>query len=120
MKKRMCNFPGCTVLIDPSERYCLKHKKEKSSNSRKPFENAQRSNNNLYHTAQWKNLRKKVLKDNNYCVYCGSRENLVIDHIIPPRGNEDLFFSENNLQVVCHRCHSLKTAQEINHRRKRY
>jgi 5-methylcytosine-specific restriction endonuclease McrA len=36
---------------------------------------------------------------------------------VGPRGNEELFFDENNLQTLCHSCHAIKTAQEIRERK---
>ena len=35
-----------------------------------------------------------------------------VDHIIPHKGNEDLMWDEENLQALCHACHSRKTAAE--------
>jgi len=38
---------------------------------------------------------------------------VVVDHIIPHRGDLALFWDEkNNWQALCHRCHSRKTARE--------
>jgi 5-methylcytosine-specific restriction endonuclease McrA len=121
MRKRICAYPMCKRLIDPHERYCPEHKRDTagSNGNRKPFENAARSNTGLYNTARWKRLRKKHLEENGYCIYCGSAENLTVDHITAPRGDEDLFFSPGNLQTLCPGCHSFKTAKEINERRGR-
>lgn len=51
--------------------------------------------------------RKNVLKrDNHKCQYCGSTNNLTIDHIIPKsRGGED---SWENLVTACIRCNNKK------------
>ena len=35
-----------------------------------------------------------------------------VDHIRPHKGNEDLMWDEENLQALCHACHSRKTAAE--------
>ena len=35
-----------------------------------------------------------------------------IDHIIPHRGNDRLFWDQSNWQALCKRCHSAKTAKE--------
>jgi len=34
----------------------------------------------------------------------------VVDHIIPHRGNPQLFWDENNHQSLCTNCHNFKTA----------
>jgi len=35
-----------------------------------------------------------------------------VDHIIPHRGDEKLFWDETNWQALCHECHGVKTAKE--------
>jgi len=54
-----------------------------------------------------RSLVKKVLnKYNHTCVYCGSTENLTIDHVKPfSKGGKDNF---SNLQVLCKSCNSRK------------
>ncbi len=51
--------------------------------------------------------RKNILKrDNNRCLYCGSRERLTIDHVIPrSRGGDD---SWENLVSACTDCNHKK------------
>jgi 5-methylcytosine-specific restriction protein A len=116
MKKKICNYPGCNTLISQDQRYCDNH-----SNIKKavPFQNAIRSNEGLYNTHKWRQLRKEVLKEQPNCYYCGITKDeaaLDIHHIIPPRGNEDLFFDIHNLIAVCKQCHRVITAKEINKR----
>ena len=112
MKAKICNFPSCSTLIEPDKRYCNKHMPEK----RVPFEGAIRSNAQYYNTTKWRSLRKKVLKDQPYCSKCGIDSNLHIHHRIPARGDEELFFNEDNLTVLCEGCHRVVTAKEINKR----
>jgi 5-methylcytosine-specific restriction protein A len=117
MKKKICNSPGCSNLINSNERYCKEHTFEPV---RTPFKNATRFNESLYHTAQWRTLRKKILNEQPYCFKCGipkDETKLEVHHIIPPRGNEELFFNENNLVAVCPVCHKIITSQEIQNRK---
>jgi 5-methylcytosine-specific restriction protein A len=116
MKKYICRSPGCSALLDEPG-YCAKHKR-KPEDKPKAFETANRFNENLYNTSRWKKLRKEHLKDNACCAACGSSSGLAIDHIVRPLGNEELFFNPGNLQTLCASCHRLKTAMEINERRK--
>jgi len=37
---------------------------------------------------------------------------LVVDHIQPHKGNDDLFWDASNWQSLCEACHNLKTATE--------
>jgi 5-methylcytosine-specific restriction protein A len=119
MKAKICNSPGCNELIPPTERYCPRHKKEPG----KPFSSAIRFNEELYHTSQWRKLRATILKEQPNCSKCGisgSESKLEVHHIIPPRGNEELFFDENNLVSVCPVCHKIITNKEIGNRKKTF
>lgn len=51
--------------------------------------------------------RKNIMKrDSHHCQYCGSTEDLTIDHIIPKsRGGKDTW---DNLVTACNKCNSLK------------
>jgi 5-methylcytosine-specific restriction protein A len=118
MKVKICNSPGCNNLILPTERYCSFHKKEPE----KPFSSAIRYNEELYHTLQWRKLRTKILREQPNCFKCGisgSESKLEIHHLIPPRGNEELFFDESNLVSVCPVCHKILTAKEIRDRKRK-
>ncbi|MBN9600848.1 MAG: HNH endonuclease [Afipia sp.] len=71
-----------------------------------------------YKTARWRALRLTIfLRDLFTCQKCrlieGDTSKLVCDHIIPHRGDERLFWDENNLQTLCKRCHdTVKQAAE--------
>ncbi|NMB34825.1 MAG: HNH endonuclease [Firmicutes bacterium] len=61
-------------------------------------------------------LRKRVLLKHPLCAECKRQGRVtkatVVDHIIPHKGNPELFWDENNLQALCKPCHDLKTARE--------
>lgn len=62
--------------------------------------------------------RKRIFKrDNNECVYCGSKRNLTIDHIMPrSRGGKNTW---SNLVTCCSNCNIKKgnrTPEEANMR----
>lgn len=120
MKKKICNYAGCNALIDHNERYCEKHNIENNEKQKSiPFQNANRSNANLYNTALWRGIRKEILKNTPYCFKCGisiKDSHLEIHHVAPPLGNADLFYDKNNLVVVCQHCHRIITAGEIRKR----
>ena len=47
-------------------------------------------------------------RDGNRCVYCGSRDNLTIDHVVPKaKGGRDTWY---NLVTACQSCNSKKGA----------
>lgn len=63
----------------------------------------------LYDRALWKRLRLEQLKDEPFCVFCKAQGRTVpatvVDHRIPHRGDEGLFFDGGNLQSLCKVCH---------------
>jgi 5-methylcytosine-specific restriction protein A len=71
-----------------------------------------------YKTKDWQRLRWRVLvRDQFTCRICTRVEaqtrHLVADHIIPHRGQADLFWDDANLQCLCKTCHdSTKQRQE--------
>lgn len=70
----------------------------------------------LYKTARWQKLRKRVLSEHPLCAECERQGRIapatVTDHIIPHKGNLELFWDEGNLQSLCKSCHDRKTAKE--------
>ena len=66
-------------------------------------------NDHLYNTTWWKKTRKKMLDNNPLCAYCGELGEQ-IDHIVKHSGNEQIFNDENNLQVLCKKCHIAKSS----------
>lgn len=75
----------------------------------------------LYNRRQWRDLRGEVLTASGWsCALCGSllmgKPNMptapVVDHIIPHRGSEALFFDRANLQALCKACHDRHKQRE--------
>lgn len=66
--------------------------------------------------ARWQALRKRFILQHPYCERCLKEGRITpatdVDHIKPHRGCPRLLFDENNLQALCHECHSRKTATE--------
>ncbi len=63
----------------------------------------------LYSSAKWRRLRERILeRDGWVCQQTGTLlvgiypapDCPVVDHIVPHRGDEDLFWDESNLQAV--------------------
>lgn len=63
---------------------------------------------------RWPALRIQALRRDDWkCVQCGSRYRLEVDHILATRDRPDLAFDLSNLQVLCARCHTRKTCDDI-------
>lgn len=102
-----CKEPGCPELIPYGEKYCAKHKAlhvgdRKSASSRG-------------YNSGWRKMRARFLQqpENVFCVECMKRGVLtratVVDHIIPHRGDQELFWDQSNWQALCKSCHDRKT-----------
>ena len=48
------------------------------------------------------------------CQQCGRAASTDLDHIMPHRGDVNLFWDPDNMQALCKQCHDAKTANEIN------
>jgi 5-methylcytosine-specific restriction protein A len=64
---------------------------------------------------RWRKASKLFLGAHPFCAECERRDIIaearLVDHKIPHRGNERLFWDETNWQGLCFPCHTKKTAQ---------
>ena len=72
----------------------------------------------LYDNVRWRKVAKRLLSLYPLCAFClkmgRDTPATVVDHIVPHKGNRDLFWDESNLQPLCKKCHdSSKKMQEI-------
>lgn len=63
----------------------------------------------------WREARKVYLAQHPLCAIHAARGEVVgavlIDHVIPHKGNYNLFWKEDNWQSLCLSCHNYKTAR---------
>ncbi len=63
----------------------------------------------LYNSKRWYRLRHHQLREHPLCALCAKLAQVtaatVVDHVVPHRGDVDLFFDPDNLQSLCKRCH---------------
>ena len=104
---RPCKAPGCRVLT--AEGYCPAHKPRAVSSAPKAW-------HRLYKRPEWPKLRADQLAREPFCRECAAQGNRVrateVDHIRPHCGDLRLFLDPDNLQSLCHSCHSRKTMRE--------
>jgi 5-methylcytosine-specific restriction protein A len=103
-----CKHPGCATLIPSGTKYCDRHKPLHPEDIRSPAK--------LGYGSAWQKARKRFLFSHPLCVECLKEGRYVkatdVDHIIPHRGDQALFWDESNWQALCHRCHSRKTRRQ--------
>ncbi len=63
--------------------------------------------------ARWRSARELFLANEPLCRNCMLQNIItgadVVDHIIPHRGDQELFWDQTNWQPLCYSCHSIKT-----------
>lgn len=65
---------------------------------------------------RWQKARERFLRKHPLCAYCEREGRLtaatIVDHIIPHRGDQQLFWDESNWQALCKFCHDSVKARE--------
>ena len=99
--KRPCRHPGCPNLSNSV--YCEEHRAFYAR------ENAAARG----YDKRWQRARALFLKRHPLCAECQRQNRItpatVVDHIIPHRGDETLFWDMANWQPLCKACHDRKT-----------
>lgn len=103
-----CLKPGCPNLRRPPARYCDEHK----DIAKTEYPRRHPEHQAMYNTKRWKDLRKWWLSGHPLCVLCEGIAS-VCDHKTPHKGNEELFYSVDNLQNLCREDHNKKTGKEF-------
>ena len=105
-----CKHPGCAALVPAGEKYCEQHKSLHPEEVRSAAERG--------YDSRWQKARKRYLAANPLCVECAKEGRYTkatdVDHVVPHRGNQTLFWDQDNWQPLCHRHHSIKTRREDN------
>jgi len=107
---RPCKRIGCRELTRNG--YCDEHKTEGAASTRR--RGASGAYRHLYQSGSYRRGRVMFLAEHPFCATCARAERTTIatelDHIIPHKGDADLFFDTSNWQGLCKRCHDRKTA----------
>lgn len=100
-----CKHQYCKVLVPYGRKYCDEHMKVHVNDAKSTTEKG--------YTSKWNKARVRFLRKHPLCEYCLKEKRytkaIVVDHIIPHRGNQQLFWDENNWQALCKSCHDRKT-----------
>ena len=118
----ICATPGCRELTRDS--HCPKHKPEAEARRReqknkrfKKYDKARGSAHARGYDSRWQKASKAYLRKHPYCVRHLEEQGVhvkadVVDHIIPHKGDKQLFWDKNNWQSLCESCHNRKTRTE--------
>lgn len=108
--RRPCRYPGCPGLCEPGQVYCKEHMQYSSDRLRGSA--AARG-----YDRRWREARGMFLREHPLCAACYAEGVLtpatVVDHIIPHRGDQRLFWDKNNWQPLCKRHHDEKTGRGL-------
>jgi 5-methylcytosine-specific restriction protein A len=107
--KRPCPEPGCRELVTKGR--CAAHIKT----MRKAFDSRRGTAQQRGYGRPWRKARQAYLRRNPLCVLhlaAGRTEAATeVDHIIPHRGDMELFWDRDNWQALCKSCHDRKTGR---------
>ena len=69
------------------------------------------------YNARWRRARIAFLQKHPLCAECQREGKLtpatVVDHIFPHRGDQQLFWDQDNWQPLCKECHDRKTGSGL-------
>ncbi len=111
---RPCSYPGCPHLTEDKTGYCETHRKQ----VQRQYDSQRGTANQRGYDYRWHQYTRVYLAEHPLCALCAKKEPPVIiaaslvDHIIPHRGNHELFWDPSNHQPACTECHNIKTATE--------
>ena len=107
----VCRHAGCGKLVEASG-HCPVHAKalQRQSDARRG------SAHERGYNVRWQKARVTYLSRNPLCVRCDAEGRIaaasVVDHIVPHKGDQDVFWDTSNWQSLCARCHNVKTSSE--------
>ena len=88
--RKPCHHPGCPNLT--AGMYCAEHQPQHKPDTQRP------SAHRRGYTKRWQTASKSFLLHHPFCVRCRQQGRLtpatVVDHIIPHRGDQKLFWDE--------------------------
>lgn len=103
---KYCGFNGCGNKIVRGN-YCDEHKRSKKKKQQKNIYHHE--NKPFYRSDEWKHMRSFVYeRERGYCQRCRKfvfGRNAHVHHIVPIKKNPTLRLEENNLMLLCSKCH---------------
>lgn len=117
---RPCNKTGCRNLT--RDGYCDEHMQMAVQVKRERYKYYDKYKRDkvaakFYSSKEWQLLREQALtRDLGLCQHCFKKNEITlaeeVDHILPIKVYWEHRNDIDNLQSLCHRCHSIKTAED--------
>ena len=127
MPKRPCSHPGCPKLVGLRATRCERHQAAQEQHNRptpeqrREYDKRRGTRTQRGYDNRWLRARGVFLMEHPLCAACEEEGRIApaqaVDHIIPHRGDADLFWDETNWQSLCISHHSKKTARERRERK---
>ena len=106
----VCAGAGCRAAVPHGERWCPACAREYQAQDRERRGSARERG----YTSRWDRYALALRGTRPICAECEARGRVrptqVIDHVIPHRGDQELFWATWNHDPLCKRCHDHKTA----------
>ena len=106
--QRPCRYPGCPGFCVQGQVFCRDHMAWSGDRLRGGADARG-------YDARWRTARKRYLSRHPLCIECLKKGDItpatVVDHIVPHRGDRNLFWDESNWQSLCERHHNQKTGK---------
>ena len=108
--RRPCRYPGCPGFCEQGQVFCKDHmvwsgERQRGGADARGYD------------ARWRKARSLFLKQHPLCAFCQAEGKVVsatvVDHIIPHRGDQKLFWDQANWEPLCKACHDKKTGSGL-------
>ncbi|WHY75716.1 HNH endonuclease [Neobacillus sp. WH10] len=114
---KYCDFNGCRNKIKRGF-YCDEHKRSRQSIKKKQSKKSIYHNKNkpFYNSKPWRFIRTEIYqREKGCCQKCGRfvfGKDAHVHHIIPINDDPTLKLEENNLKLLCPKCHTIEENEE--------
>ena len=95
--KKPCNAPNCPNLVEATERYCTKHKRQASKLRGSAHKQGYGSN--------WRKVRRMILNQEPLCRRCKAKGITVLAFMVHHIDGNNKNNVRENLEPLCDSCH---------------
>ena len=105
-----CAHPGCPKLVPHGRKYCDAHNAQHKGGEDRPYAYERG------YDSRWRKARRRYLDAHPLCTECLKAGRYtratVVDHIVPHRGDQKLFWDENRHEIYSNKFSHLITADK--------